>query len=409
MRRVTGILVSVLVLVVASAVDGADSPRFRGPAGDGVYAETGLLKSWPAGGPKLAWSVKGLGVGFSSAVVAGGTVYVTGQDAAGQGQLFAFALDGTPKWKVSYGEEVGKRGPAQPGARGTPTVDGDNVYVVSGFGRLVTVDAKEGKVTGTIDLVKRFGAEVARYGNAESVLVDGDRIICTPGGKDASVVALNKKTGETVWQTKGLGEAPGYCSARVISHGGRRIVTTVLNTSIVGIDAGTGEVLWKHAHPQRNGVQPNPPVYADGMLYATSGGAPGVMLELSADGAGAAQKWSDANLDPSMHGVVLLDGCVYGAGRRALVCLELKTGKVLWSEPKIQRGAVVVAADGMLYVYGSDGTVRLAKPAADSFQPVGSFKVDQGSGMHVAHPTIAEGKLFVRHGDVLLAYDIKAP
>ena len=399
----------VVCAVAASAALGADCPRFRGPAGDGKFAEAGLLKKWPDAGPKLAWSAKGLGQGYSSAVVAGGTVYVTGQDAEGQGLLFAFGLDGSQKWKMPYGPEVGKLGPARPGSRGTPMVDGDSVFVVSGFGKLATLDAKTGKVLRTVDLLKRFGAKRARYGFAECVLIDGDRLVCTPGGKDATVAAMNKKTGETVWQSKGLSQATAYCSPRLITHGGKRIIVTVVEKAVAGIDADTGKVLWTHTHTQRFGVQPNPPVYADGVLYAASGSG-GVALGLSGDGASVTEKWTDKTISSMMHGVVLVDGYVYGTGGRrgkGLACLELKSGKVMWTCPKIKSG-VVVYADGMLYVYGSDGTMHLVKANPKAFEPVSSFKITQGAGMHVAHPTIANGRLYVRHGDALMAYDIKA-
>ena len=405
-------VVLILVGLAARAARAADCPRFRGPTGNGVFEETGLLKTWPADGPKLAWSAKGLGEGYSSAVVAGGTVYVTGQDSTGQGLLFAFGEDGSEKWKAPYGPEVGKLGPARPGSRGSPTVDGDRVYVVSGFGRLVTLDAKTGKELAAVDLPKRFGGKMLRFGCAESVLVDGEKVVCTPGGPDASIVALDKKTGETIWQSKGLSQPSGYCSASLIEVGGKKIVTTMLGQSVVGVDAATGKVLWAHANRQGNDMQPNSPVYADGIVYATAGrGTGGVALALSADGTSATQKWTDKTLDNSMQGVVVIDGHVYGTaggrGGKGLICLELAGGKVAWTAPEVKAGALV-AAEGMLYIYGSDGTVRLVKPDAKAYTPVSQFKVTHGAGMHLAHPTIANGRLYIRHGDALAAYDIAA-
>lgn len=412
--KTTIVAMGLLILagLTARAARAGDCPRFRGPTGSGVFDETGLLKTWPANGPKPAWSAKGLGEGYSSAVVVGGTVYVTGQDSAGQGLLFAFGEDGSEKWKAPYGPEVGKLGPARPGSRGSPTVDGDRVYVVSGFGRLVTLDAKTGKELSAVDLPKRFGGKMLGFGCAESVLVDGDNVICTPGGPDASIVALNKKTGETIWQSKGLSQPSGYCSAGLIVVGGRKIVTTMLAASVVGLDAATGKVLWSHANRQGNGTQPNTPVYADGMLYATAGrGTGGVALALAADGTSVTAKWTDKTLDNSMQGVVLIDGHIYGTagGRRGkgLICQELAGGKIAWTAPEVSSGAVV-AADGMLYIYGSDGTVRLVKPDAKAYTPVSQFKVMLGAGMHLAHPTIANGRLYIRHGDALAVYDIAA-
>jgi outer membrane protein assembly factor BamB len=413
-----------MMIVLGVAVDGADCPRFRGPAGDGTFPETGLLKKWPDSGPKLAWSVSGLGKGYSSAAVVDGTIYVTGMDDQQQGHLFAFGLDGSPKWKTAYGPELGQRGPAKPGTRGTATIDTDTtlrsgaslrstsrIFLMTGFGKLVMIEPAKGQVLRTIDLLERFGAAQAKFGFAECVLVDGQKVICTPGGPDASLAALDKNTGETIWQTKGLSQPSACCAARLIRHGGRRLVVTMVEQGVVGVDPDTGKVLWQREHLHGAGVQPNPPLYEDGMLYICSGmGAGGAMLALADDGLSVTPKWTDKTLDCQMHGVVLIDGYIYGTAQSAnkgLVCLELKTGKVMWNTPVIIRG-VVISADGMLYVYAEDGTMHLVEPSAEAFEPVSHFAVSQGTEEHWAHPTISNGRLYVRHGDALMAYDIKA-
>ena len=410
MKRIAFFSILLVAVTFAAAVRGGDCPRFRGPGGDGVFDETGLLKQWPEGGPKLAWSVKGLGKGFSSATVAGGTVYVTGMDGENRGYLFAFGLDGSQKWKVNYGPEMGKAGPARPGTRGSATVDGKRIFVMSSFGKIVTVDAAMGQVLGTVDLLELFGAKRATFGFAESVLVDGGKIICTPGGPDASLAALNKNTGETLWQTNGLSMPTGYCSPRLIRHGSQRLILTMLEKALVAVDPDTGKLLWQHEYPQRYNVQPNPPLSTDGMIYICSGArAGGQMLELADDGLSVTPKWSDKTLDCQMHGTVLIDGYIYGTAQStpSLVCLELKTGKVMWTTTDTGRG-VVVSADGMLYVYSEKGEVHLVKPDPNAFVQVGQFTVTEGSEEHWAHPTIAGGRLYVRHGDALMVYNIKA-
>jgi outer membrane protein assembly factor BamB len=397
----------VAVMVMGTAVQAADSPRFRGPTGDGVFPETGLLKQWPDAGPKLAWSVKGLGKGYSSAAVVGGVVYVTGMDDQNQGHLYAFNPDGTPKWKADYGPELGKSGPASPGTRATPTINGDCIFVMTGFGKLVILDMAKGQVLKTIDLVEKFGAKQAQFGFAECVLVDGQKVICAPGGPNASIVALNKNTGDVLWQTKGLSEPTGYCAGRLIQYNGRSLVLTALANTVVAVDAGTGEVIWQRAHRHQAGVQPNPLLYADGQVFVSSGmGAGGAMFALADPN--TEPKWAEKALDCQMQGVVAIDGCIYGtaqSGNKGLVCLDWKTGKVCWNAPEIKAG-IVVAADGMLYVYTEDGTVRLVKPSAEKFQMVSKFTISAGTDEHWAHPTIANGRLYIRHGDVLLAYDI---
>lgn len=411
MKRIVLFSMLLAMIVPVVGVHGADSPRFRGPAGDGVFPETGLLKKWPEGGPKLVWTVKGLGLGFSSAVVVDGTVYVTGMDDKKQGYLFAFNLDGSPKWKVPYGPEMGKTGPAVAGTRGTPNVDGDKIFVMSGFANLYTIEPKKGQVLKSIDLLKLSGAKQVRYGFAECVLVDGKKVICTPGGPDASLMALDRDTGEKIWQSKGLSQQSAYCSARLIRHGKRRLIITLVEKGIVALDPETGKVFWQHEQPNRYGVRPCPPLYHDGSIYfCAARRSGGIQLVLANDGLSVTEKWTDKTLDPQMHGVVLVDGCIYGTAQSAntgLVCLDWKTGKVMWNASVVKMAAVV-SSDGMLYVYGEDGTMRLVKPSPEAFKPVSEFAVTQGTDQHWAHPTIANGRLYIRHGDALMAYDIKA-
>ena len=401
-----------ILTLLALAVNAycGNCPRFRGPNGDGQFDETGLLKKWPDGGPKLAWSVDGLGKGYSSAAIADGTIYVTGMDDKQQGYLFAFNLDGTPKWKTVYGEELPQKGPAVAGTRGTPTIDKDLIFVMTGFGKLITLETTKGQAVRSVDLPEIFGAEQARFGFAECVLVDGEKVICTPGGPNASLVALNRDTGKVIWKTKDLSQQSACCSARIINHAGKKQIVTMLADSVVAVDPQTGDLLWQAEHKHRAGVQPNPPLYSNGMIYISSGmGAGGEMLEIADDGMSVTSKWTDRTLDCQMQGTVLVDGYIYGAaqsGEKGLVCLELKTGKVMWNESSIKQG-IVICADGMLYIYDGEGNVHLVKPNPESFEPVSKFAVTKGTDEHWAHPAIAGGRLYIRHGDSLIAYEIR--
>ncbi|MFC1780806.1 PQQ-binding-like beta-propeller repeat protein [Planctomycetota bacterium] len=388
----------------------ADSPRFRGLNGDGQFDETGLMEEWSEEGPRLVWSVDNLGKGYSSATIADETVYVTGMDEQANGWLYAFNLDGTEKWKTNYGPEMEETGPAVAGTRGTPAIDGDRIFVVSSFGKFIIFETTAGEIIETIDLLERFDAEQLQFGFAESPLFDGDKVICTPGGNEATVVALNRNTGETIWQSEELSLPSGYCSARIITHAGKKQIVTMLDNSIISLDPNTGELLWQANHEHRAGVQPNPPLYQDGMIYVSSGmGTGGQMLEISPDSKSATSKWTDSTLDCQMHGLVLIDGYIYGtasSGQRGLVCLEMKSGEVMWNQSDIGQG-VVVSADGMLYVYGADGNVHLIKPDSEKYSPISMFAVTMGTDEHWAHPTITGGRLYIRHGDVLMTYDIK--
>lgn len=413
MKRCACLVGVVLVVLGISTSFGADWPGWRGPDRDGKSKETGLLKQWPDGGPKLLWTAEGLGQGYSTVAVAKGTIYTTGMRKDGTGVLFAFDYDGKPKWNIPYGPEWKQRGHF--GTRCTPTVDGDRIYVMSGMGTLICFETKDGKKATkkwSVDTVKKFGGKVIGWGIAESVLIDGKNVICTPGGKGASVVALDKMTGKTVWTSKQWSEASAYCSPILIKRGKQRLIVTMTANHIVGLEAGTGKVVWKQPHETRYHINPISPVYQDGFIYATSGyGTGGQMLELSPDGKSVQQKWTEKKLDCHHGGVVLVDGYVYGTSDRGSkgnwICLELKSGKVMYEKKAIGKGSVAYA-DGMLYGYGENGIVGLIKASPKAAEVVSSFKVTAGTGNHWAHPVICGGRLYIRHGDALMAYQIKA-
>jgi len=226
MRSSRRVLVSLfIVLVGVGTVSAADWPQFRGPGRDGTSPETGLMKQWPDGGPAELWSCAGLGEGFSSVAIADGVVYVCGMISR-QGYLFAIDSQGKVKYKVNYGPEWDKAGNL-PGTRTTPTVDGERLYIMSGQGRIACYNAVDGKRIWYVDTLKKFAGKNIRWGIAESVLIDGDKAICTPGGKEATVVALNKMTGETVWTSKGLSQLSAYCSPILVERGPNRLILTL--------------------------------------------------------------------------------------------------------------------------------------------------------------------------------------
>jgi len=400
--------VAVGALLVTGLAFGADSPQFRGPHRDGRFLDTGLLEQWPEGGPPVAWIAEGLGKGYASASVVGDTIYVPGM-LGEEGYISVLDLNGSVKEKFPYGRETQDK--RAPGPRSTPTIDDNRLYLMSGLGVVGCYQIPEGTPLWKVDVLDRFKGENISWSIAESLLVDGDLVICTPGGPDASVAALNKRTGETVWTSKGLSEPSAYCSPDVIERGDRRIIVTMTQKSVVGLDAATGDVLWTHPHETEYDIHAVTPLYSDGMLYYTAGyKSGGGMLELSADGSNITPRWTDKHLDCQHHGVVLVDGYVYGTShgsRSGLVCLELETGKVMWTADYVKQG-VVVYADGMLYIYEGpkNGTVRLAKASPTAFESAGAFTVTEGTDNHWAHPTIAGGRLYIRHGDVLIAYTI---
>lgn len=411
---VFGLALCLIGLSFYSTAEAADWPQWRGPNRDGKSSETGLLKKWPEGGPKLLWSIDGLGTGFSTVSVADGLLYTTGM-VGREGILFAYDLQGNLKWKKSYGAEW--RG-SSPGVRTTPTVDQDRVYVMSGHGRVVCFDAKTGEEKWAVDTLKRFDGKNIRWGISESVLVDRNNLICTPGGKDATIVALDKMTGETVWTSKGLSEKSCYSSLILVERGGNHLVVNITENSVVGVDADTGKVLWvdkfEEYQEKPKNINPVTPVYYNGCIYATSGyDDGGAMLELSLDGSKVSRKWVDTTLDCHHGGVVIVDGYIYGANWKSnrdgnWVCLDWDSGKVMYEEEWICKGSITYA-DGMLYCYEEkEGTVALVKASPKGFDIVSSFEVSKGTGKHWAHPVVCDGRLYIRHGDALMVYDIKA-
>ena len=402
------IIVATLLAGFSVTAYAADSPQFRGPNRDGRFDEQGLLKAWSESGPPVAWVAKGLGKGYASASVAKGKIYVPGMLDDQTGYIFVLNLDGTVERKIPYGKETQEK--EAPGPRSTPTIDGDRLYIISGWGVVYCLDLAKGEKLWEVNVFERFGGVNSKWHVAESVLVDGDRVICTPGGKDALLAALNKMTGETVWTTKGLIDQESYCSPTVITHNGRRILLTETGKHVVGVDAQTGALLWKHDHLTLYDIHAVTPLYKDGLVYFTGGYASGGgALELSPDGAAVKLKWSDTNLDCQHHGVVLVDGYLYGTSQKSneLMCLEMATGKLMWRTKEVALG-VVVYADGMLYVYEGPkaGVVSLVKAVPTGFERTGRVAVTEGADKHWAHPAIANGRLYIRHGDTLIAYNL---
>jgi len=431
---------SMIVLFLSVLLTGGicfadDWPQFRGPNRDGKSAETGLLKKWPQGGPELLWSVEGLGIGFSSVAVANGLIYTTGM-LNGEGFLFAYDLAGNLKWKVSYGPEWRR---SHKGTRTTPTVDpvrnsamGDmmqkgkisngvddgRVYVFSGTGIMSCFDAKTSKKIWQVDTLKKFEAKNIIWGMSGSPLIDGRKIYCTPGGKNGTVVALDKMTGETIWATTGLTESAAYSSPILFERGANRLLVTMIQKSVICVDADNGKLVWQVPYRASFDTGIVTPVYKDGCIFVTSVVERGIttgglMLQISEDGTRAAKKWNEPVLDCHHGGVVLVDGYLYGSNFNGIprgdwVCLDWDTGKVIYEAKWNGNKGSIIYADGMLYCYDENtGDVALVKPSPKGFEIVSSFRITLGSGKHWAHPAISDGRLYIRHGDTLMAYDIK--
>ena len=415
MSNIRSIIALILTILLTGTVCYADDrPQFRGPTRDGKSAETGLLKKWPEGGPEMLWSVDGLGIGFSSVAVADGSVYTTGM-IDGKGFLFVYDLAGNLKWKESYGPEWTR---SHRGTRTTPTVDEGRFYVFSGTGTMVCFNAKTGGIIWQVDTLKEFDGKNIRWGMSGSPLIDGDKVYCTLGGKKGTIVALDKMKGKTIWATTGLDKLSAYCSAILIERSRNRLLINLIQELIMCVDADTGKVIWREPYETSSDTSIITPVYKDGCLYVTSVverqfTTGGIMFELSDDGKAIKKKWSDQTLDCHHGGVVLVDDYLYGSNFNSIargdwVCLDWETGKVMYETSWNGNKGSIIYADGMLYCYDENtGDVALVKPSPSRFEIVSSFRVTQGSGEHWAHPAISDGRLYIRHGDALMAYDIK--
>ncbi|MBN2088260.1 PQQ-like beta-propeller repeat protein, partial [candidate division KSB1 bacterium] len=406
------LLILTLCFLLSGNMDAADWPQWRGINRDAKSPETGLLKKWPAGGPKLLWKLENLGGGYSSVSIAKGTIYLTSIEEK-QGYLTAIDLKGNIKWKKNYGPAWSK---SFPESRTAPTIDGNQIYLVSGMGKVVCMNAMTGAEMWAVDAFQKYKGEYHSWGIAESPLIVDNKVIATPGGKEATMVALDKTNGKTIWKTASLDELSSYCSPLLIERGGKKIIVTQLEKSFVGVDASDGKVLWTDPYDSYQddpkAINPVTPVYADGKIYITSGyDDGGALYELSADGTIITRKWTDETLDTHHGGVVLVDGYLYGSNwlsnrKGNWVCLEWATGKVMYEQEWHNKGPIIYA-DGMLYCYDEkDGNFALVRPHPQKFEVVSSFKVPFGSGPHWAHPVISDKRLYIRHGDALMVYDI---
>lgn len=401
------ILALLLSITLADYAGAGDWPQWRGMERDGKSNEVGLAKKWPEGGPALLWSAEGLGKGYASLCVANGAIYTTGMK-DGQGFLTAYDLKGKGKWEKSYGPEWDG---SYTGSRSTPTMDDGLLYIVSGMGQVHCFEAASGQKKWTVDMIKEFAGINLKWGIAESPLVVDDKVICTPGGEKIAVVALDKKTGKTIWTTTGLGDKSGYCSPILIKIGKKRLIVTMLQETIVALDLSDGKVVWSIPHQTKYGISAVSPLYHQGNLYVSNGYGKGmIMYEISPDGTSYTKKWEDKNLDCRLGGVVLDNGFIYGSSTKGvLYSLGKSDGKVAASNDKVGSGSTIYA-DGMLYCYEEKkGTVSLVKPADKSLDIVSSFVVQKGADEYWAHPAISDGRLYIRHGDALLAYDITEP
>src|SRR5262249_5190578 len=392
----------------------------RGPGRNGISQESGLLKQWPAEGPKLLWQVNDIGDGYSTPSVVGTRIYLMSN--RGMDNEFVQALstqDGKPVWTTHIGNVGNPSDFLYAKARSTPTVDGDSIYALSSDGDLACLETQSGKIRWQKNIRKEFGGQQGVWAYAESPLVDGDVVVVTPGGAQATMLALNKKTGAVIWKSAIPGGEPaGYASAIVVQAGGRKQYVQFLSKGIVGVDAKTGQFLWRYKEVAKGMAQMVTPVARDGYVYGGANAIGGGLVRLRTESAGvtAEQVYFERGLPCSIGGSVLVGDFLYGTTGAGLVAVEFTTGKVKWQAESIGSGSVAYA-DGHLYLHGHNGDVALVEATPEEYREKGRFtppaqpkrnKLGPFPEKAWTYPAIANGRLYIRDIGTLWAYDIKA-
>lgn len=411
-------------LPIRSSAGDADWPQWRGPNRDGHAAPQKLLQSWPNDGPELVWSVKNLGTGYSTVSVVDDNLYTMGTKDDKAMVICLSATDGSLTWETEIAP-AGKSGDYSvgwgAGQRGTPTVDADQVFVLSDLGTVAALDRLSGKLQWSVDLVEQYGGKVPSWGYSESPLVDGDRVIVTPGETNF-MVGLDRQTGETVWQSKGV-EAPAqYVSVRKGSVGDVPYYVTASKPGLFAFDSNSGEKLFEDtATGNAVAVIPTPVIEGEFLYHTSAYGAGNALLKLKPSGQGldaeSVYALNTKTMENHHGGVVLVDGVIYGFTKQSggnWMAQDFKSGETLWTERvRPNRSGSICYADGRLYCYNdTDGTVVLIEPTRDGFKPHGKLTLpaetdlDRGKGAIWTHPVVAGGKLIIRDQDLMYAFDI---
>lgn len=387
-----------------------DWPGWRGADRTDVSTETGLLKQWPAGGPERVWLNEKGGVGYAGFAVVGDNLYTMGAYQNDERLICLDANTGERRWRTVMSNTVLENGWGD-GPRGTPTIDGDRVYAIGGDGTIVCVEAKGGELIWKRTM-SEYGGTVPKWGYTESVLIDGDKLICTPGGSEGALVALNKMTGEKIWQSKDFTDPADYSSVIVVEHEGTRQYIQLTQSTLVGIGADDGRVLWTYPWPGRVAVIPTP-IYRDGKVYIACGYGVGcALVKLTKDS--AEEVYENKVMKNHHGGVILVGDHLYGySDGPGWVCQDFESGEQIWSEKNALGKGAIACADGMFYcVSERGGEVVLIEASPKGWQEKGRFKLDPQSqyrsprGAIWTHPTIANGKLYLRDQELIYCYDI---
>jgi len=405
-------------VVITHSVSAADWPQWRGPLRDGTSQETGLLDHWPDGGPRLVWQIDDVGDGYSTPSAVGGRLYVLTNEGVEDEFVRAYAAaDGSEIWTTRIGK-VGNpdQQPPYAASRSTPTVDGDRLYVLSSDGDIACLAVDDGEIVWTKNVRTEFGGKPGTWAYSESPLVDGDVVICSPGGADATMVALDKQNGNVIWKCA-VPEADdaAYSSTIVVDAAGRKQYVQFLSKGVVGVDAKTGEFLWRYDGTGRGPANCPTPVAHANLVYSGAGRVGGglVALKPSGDGVAAEEMYMERGLPNSLGGAVLVNGHLYGTSQGGLICADFESGKVQWQDQCIGQ-ASLCAADGRLILHGFNNDVALVEVSPEEYRELGRFSLPdppehtrgrmEGAW---AYPIVADGRLYIRDTDTIWCYDVR--
>jgi outer membrane protein assembly factor BamB len=398
MSRCLGLILFFFAIIAPAA----DWPQWRGPDRDGKSAETGLLDSWPKGGPRLLWKAQDLGEGFSSPAIVGDRLYIQGQHGGDQLVMAYDVHTGKQLWRTpagkSYNEQHGN------GPRGTPTVDGARLYALSADGTLVCLEIATGRRVWGLNFVERFGGQPPKSGYSESPLVDGGRLIVMPGGPGASVVALNKNTGDVIWKSQN--DKAGFSSAIALDIGGTHALALLTAEAAIGLDAKDGALLWRYPRVANRTANIATPIVHDGyVFYSSDYGTGCVLLKPTPDGK-TAEVYFNRDMRNHYTTSVLVGDYLYGFSSEILTAMEFKTGKVVWKDRSVGKGNCIYA-DQRLYCLGEDGVAGLIDPTPAAYKEVSRFEIPRGPFNTWTSPAVANGQLYLREQGNLYCYNIK--
>jgi outer membrane protein assembly factor BamB len=426
MKKRFAVLLSVSLVLASLITLGADWPQWRGPNRDGISAETGLLKTWPKGGPPLIWTFRDAGAGYSAPAVAGGRVYMMG--ARGDSE-YLYALDAASAkevWSLKIGPVFDLKQISQwgGGPRATPTVDGGLVFALGGQGELVCAAIADGKEHWRLDIFKELQGEISPnggndwnigWGYTSAPLADGEQVVCVPGGKEGTLAALEKKTGKVLWRSKELTDPATYSSPIAAEIGGVRQYILTTDQHVAGLAATDGRLLWEYKKKPTNSILIPTPILHESSVY-TAVGDGCELIRLSAEGGKfkTTKVYANRNMVNHLGGTVLIDNRVYGySDGKGWVCQDFKTGKIVWSEKRKFGAGSLVYADGHLYCYGQeDGVMALVRASPDGWKEDGRFEIPAKSKLGKpdsriwTHPVIANRRLYLRDQELLFCYEL---